>query len=482
MSNEYFPTQPPLVPGSTAKSSDVNDRVDAVEAAFDKLPNPASGKRGFGEPVPVGEPTEDDHAATKRYVETAAESNAQIAITKAGEASSSAAAAAQSEQQAETFKNAAAQSNTEADQHKTDAGDSATAAATSATTATQKASDATNSESVATQKASEASSSESVATQKATDATDQAAIATAKASDASVSENNASNSETAAAQSASDAAGHAASVNPDNILHKSDNLASVADKQAARKNLGVTGDDHKIPADLLNAARKLIIQKADNSLVEVVDVNGNINWDKMIGVPQSITGSVNTVAIGNCGASGNFLQVSRTGNDVTVTLGTTNCNCNCNCNCDCRDSCFVAGALIAMADGSHKRIEEVIEGEILIGMGGHETAVVALHETTLGCRQMMRFPDGPTFSADHPLWIRQGNYEGWGAYQLGDPSIYDLDLVVKITDSAEFPTPDGWKRKSADPVESDPDTPLFHLITETGDYCVDGFVVSGGGQ
>ena len=313
-------------------------------------------------------------------------------------------------------------------------------------------------------------------------AADQVNIATTKAGEASTSAGSALSSKNDAEQAASVAAGHAASIAPDSLLTKADNLNSVADKPTARKNLGLTGDDDKVPADMLNAVRKLVIQKGDDSLVEVVDVNGNINWDKLTGVPDSVIGSVNTVAIGNCGSSGNYLQVSRTGNDVIVNLKTSNCNCNCNCNCDCRDSCFAAGTLIAMADGSHKRIEDVVEGDVLAGMGGHESVVVGLHETVLGGRQMMHFPGGPTFSADHPFWIRQGDYEGWGAYQLGDPAIYNLDLVVKITDSTEFPSPDGWMRNFAIPVAADPETPLFHLITESGDYCVDGFVVSGGGQ
>lgn len=65
----------------------------------------------------------------------------------------------------------------------------------------------------------------------------------------------------------------------------------------------------------------------------VIDNNGNINWSRIVGEPSSIYSAVTKVAISNCGASGNYLTVSRTGRDVTVGLRTSNCNCQCDCVC-----------------------------------------------------------------------------------------------------------------------------------------------------
>lgn len=94
MTNPYIPDETPLAPGDLARSGDLNTRYEATVAAFDKLPVPASGKRGFGEPVPVGEPVNADDAATKGFVETGMTSQVNVATTQAGIATTKAAEAA----------------------------------------------------------------------------------------------------------------------------------------------------------------------------------------------------------------------------------------------------------------------------------------------------------------------------------------------------------------------------------------------------
>lgn len=74
MPNDYFVNPGDLVPGGLAKARDLNDRTNAVDAAFDKLPDPYSlggGLKGFTEPVVVGEAVEDNHAVNRLFVETA---------------------------------------------------------------------------------------------------------------------------------------------------------------------------------------------------------------------------------------------------------------------------------------------------------------------------------------------------------------------------------------------------------------------------
>lgn len=83
MTNQYVPDMAPLAPGATARSADVNERYENVVSGLDKLPAPAVGKQGFSAPVPVGEPTDDDHAATKSFVETSMASQVQQAATSA---------------------------------------------------------------------------------------------------------------------------------------------------------------------------------------------------------------------------------------------------------------------------------------------------------------------------------------------------------------------------------------------------------------
>lgn len=110
MSNEFLPDLPPAMPGTVARSSQVNERYENTISAFDKLPAPALGKTGFRDPVNVGEPTLPDHAATKFFVETAMTSQVSQATTSAAEAlaselaaNNSASAALSSEEMAQKW-------------------------------------------------------------------------------------------------------------------------------------------------------------------------------------------------------------------------------------------------------------------------------------------------------------------------------------------------------------------------------------------
>ena len=69
MSNNYVPDVDPLDTGSLARSGDINDRYENVVSGFDRLPNPANGQRGFGEPVVAADPTELEHLVTRNYME-----------------------------------------------------------------------------------------------------------------------------------------------------------------------------------------------------------------------------------------------------------------------------------------------------------------------------------------------------------------------------------------------------------------------------
>ena len=64
--SDYITPTPPLLPGTTAKAQDVNEKFDALIAAFNKLPIPAAGgAKGFAQAVEVGDATSDEHALTK---------------------------------------------------------------------------------------------------------------------------------------------------------------------------------------------------------------------------------------------------------------------------------------------------------------------------------------------------------------------------------------------------------------------------------
>lgn len=93
MSNNYVPNVTNLVAGELARATDINLRYSYVVSGFDKLPTPLSGGGGFSVPVPVGEPTQASHAATKNYMDTTVVSAAQTAAVPAAETAALAAVA-----------------------------------------------------------------------------------------------------------------------------------------------------------------------------------------------------------------------------------------------------------------------------------------------------------------------------------------------------------------------------------------------------
>ena len=93
MTNQYVPNATDLLAGELARASDINLRYSYVVSGFDKLPTPLSGGGGFSVPVPVGEPTQASHAATKNYMDTTVVSAAQTAAVPAAETAALAAVA-----------------------------------------------------------------------------------------------------------------------------------------------------------------------------------------------------------------------------------------------------------------------------------------------------------------------------------------------------------------------------------------------------
>ncbi len=183
----------------------------------------------------VADPVNDQDVVTKKYMENVqggfvqantalkdeATKQANIAITKAGEASASAAKAAVSEKNAEESELLAKRwaeasdspDNTTSKSAKTwatEAGNSATKAGTSEVNAKASETNAANSATSASGSASTATAQATIATNQATLATDKAAEASASASNAKSSEDKAKVSETNAANSAARAEQYAA--------------------------------------------------------------------------------------------------------------------------------------------------------------------------------------------------------------------------------------------------------------------------------
>lgn len=74
MSNNYLPDEAPLLPGTIARSGDMNRRYDNTVLAFDRLPMPAEIGKGFDEPVFIPEPQLPRHAVNVNYLTTVLDS------------------------------------------------------------------------------------------------------------------------------------------------------------------------------------------------------------------------------------------------------------------------------------------------------------------------------------------------------------------------------------------------------------------------
>lgn len=163
-----------------------------------------------------------------------------------------------------------------------------------------------------------------------------------------------------------------------------------------------------------------------------------------------------------------------------------------------QESCFTAGTMILMADGSQRPIETIAAGDQVMGRRGRVNAVKACERTVLGDRRLYALNGGRLFvTAEHPFLT----VEGWkaldpeatrrenaaldvGALQIGDQLCRGTVRVV------------GGERRSAPAgpgilfmqatatlealaaVSAAPETPLFNLLLD-GDhsYVADGWIV-----
>jgi hypothetical protein len=64
--------------------------------------------------------------------------------------------------------------------------------------------------------------------------------------------------------------------------------------------------------------------------------------------------------------------------------------------------CFLAGSLVAMADGTQTVIEEIVVGDLLLGAFGEINTVLALHRPLLGSYYMVHINGDHYTSAHHP--------------------------------------------------------------------------------
>jgi hypothetical protein len=140
-------------------------------------------------------------------------------------------------------------------------------------------------------------------------------------------------------------------------------------------------------------------------------------------------------------------------------------------------SCFIAGTLVWMADGSRKKIEDVEIGDKLVGRNSTHNKVLEFDHPKLGDRSLYSFGDSaPWVTAEHPFMTKGG----WRSIDPAATAEENPELIVKrLVEHDHLLAGMQWV-PIGDIVEheADPDTQLYNFVL-SGDhtYYADGFLV-----
>lgn len=178
-------------------------------------------------------------------------------------------------------------------------------------------------------------------------------------------------------------------------------------------------------------------------------------------------------------------------------------DCNCNCCTNCGSSCFLAGSVVVMADGSLRLIEDVKIGDYVRGAYGEANKVLAYDRPLLGNRKVylingehrttdehthMR-PDRSFGMIDIATWLANENFvmqevitDDHGTTEMWRmPGTDDMTVVCQLALGEEFWTINGPKTfSSLDSFELPQDTQLYNLVLDgSHTYFVEGYCVTG---
>ena len=162
--------------------------------------------------------------------------------------------------------------------------------------------------------------------------------------------------------------------------------------------------------------------------------------------------------------------------------------------------CFVAGALVTMADGSTKVIEAVQVGEVVRGAFGELNTVLALHRPVLGLGRMIQINGDHKTTAHHPHVAADKTFLAVDATTVPDKfygkshKVIDAKgvrvfrpmvglnegRVLPMSVGAVLQTTTGPRTVTTiEPVKMSPFTQLYHLVVGgSHTFCVDGYAVA----
>jgi len=162
--------------------------------------------------------------------------------------------------------------------------------------------------------------------------------------------------------------------------------------------------------------------------------------------------------------------------------------------------CFVAGALVTMADGSTKVIEEVRVGDVVRGAFGELNTVLALHRPVLGLGRMIQINGDHKTTAHHPHVAANKTFlavdattvperfygkshkviDATGAHVFRPMAGLAEGRVLPMSVGAVLQTTSGPRAVTTiEPVKMSPFTQLYHLVVGgSHTFCVDGYAVA----
>jgi hypothetical protein len=163
--------------------------------------------------------------------------------------------------------------------------------------------------------------------------------------------------------------------------------------------------------------------------------------------------------------------------------------------------CFLAGALVTMADGSEKPIEDIRVGDLVLGAFGEHNLVLALHRPFLGANTMTNINNEHHTSSHHPhVSVDKKFYAVKPAVVMSDTygkshEVLDENMVPyqrflaglnpgrvqQLEVGVELKTVDGSRAVTFfETYEMSPDTQLYNLVVGgSHTYHVDGYAVTG---
>ena len=154
-------------------------------------------------------------------------------------------------------------------------------------------------------------------------------------------------------------------------------------------------------------------------------------------------------------------------------------------------TCFPAGSLVLMADGTYQAIETIIMGDWLMGWNG-PVEVTEIDKPLLGSRKMLSTSDGHYWSDEHAHWTRDNtDSQWWWAYDkprwLAEVEagaiggLFDNSTLRSGGDEVTFAHISGWKTETpAVATQYGPETQLYLPRTNGTPIIVDGYVVGAG--